>query len=71
MNIKITIKDADTQPLLIHKNQLSEVQFKKKKSLYQQPEKDKNNNKNPKIINQTKISRDDKSLRQTGLRSSG
>ena len=57
MNIKITIKDTHAQPLLIHNNELSEVEFKKKKSLYQQPERDKKNNKQQKTVNQNKASR--------------
>jgi len=42
MNIKITIKDADTTPLLMHKKELSEVEFKKKSGLYQHPQRDRN-----------------------------
>ncbi len=72
MNIKITIKDANPIPVLVQKNQLSEVEHRKKNSLYQQPQRDNNpprKDKNPPAS--TKISRDEKSLRQTGLRSSG
>lgn len=72
MNIKITIKDADSTPMLIHKNELSESEFRKKNSLYQQPQRDKNTQKKEKVVNNiAKKSRDEKGLRQTGLRSSG
>jgi hypothetical protein len=40
MSYKITVKIGETNPLLVHNNQLSEVEVKKKKSLYQQPERD-------------------------------
>lgn len=71
MNIKITIKDTGSQPMLVHNNQLSEVEFKKKNSLYQQPVRDKNTSKKDKIVSSNKTIKEDKSLRQTGLRSSG
>ncbi len=64
MNIKITIKDGDAKPLLVHKNELSEVEFKKKNSLYQQPTKDKPSTKKEKpSIPTNKNSRNDKNLR--------
>ena len=71
MNIKITIKDSDAKPLLLHKNELSEVEFKKKNSLYQQPQRDKGGKKEKAVVNSNKNSRDEKGMRQTGLRSSG
>ena len=70
MNIKITIKDADSTPLLFHKNELSEVQSKKKNALYKQPEKNCNSKKNEKTVSQmNKPVRDEKNLRKTGVRS--
>ena len=72
MNIKITIKDADT-PLLFHKNELSEVESKKKNALYKQPEKKTATLKNDKNVStQQKPVRDikdDKNMRRTGFRS--
>lgn len=73
MNIKITIKDSDAKPLLLHKNELSEVEFKKKNSLYQQPQRDRGGKKEKEkaVVASNKSSRDEKGMRQTGLRSSG
>jgi len=71
MNIKITIKDADT-PLLFHKNELSEIESKKKNALYKQPDKKTITHKNEKSVStQQKPVRDtqnEKNLRRTGVR---
>lgn len=69
MNIKITIKDADSPPVLIHKNELSEVESRKKNTLYQKPQRDRNTQKKQTPANTTL--KDDKGLRRTGVRSSG
>lgn len=72
MNIKITIKDADS-PLLFHKNELSEVESKKKNALYKQPEKKGRTYKNEKNVNQqqkpVRDTKDEKNMRRTGVRS--
>ena len=72
MNIKITIKDADT-PLLFHKNELSEVESKKKNALYKQPEKKTATLKNDKNVSMqqkpVRDIKDDKNMRRTGFKS--
>jgi hypothetical protein len=72
MNIKITIKDADT-PLLFHKNELSEVEYKKKNALYKQPDKKTATKKNDKNVSTqqkpVRDTKDENNMRKTGVRS--